>query len=153
MIRGNPHMLIRWLLEQPADKVFSIKEHRPRRTLTQNAYYWVLLNKLAAELGMSDSEVHLNMLRDYGVCDVFSVREDVPFEDYFKYCEEIGKGEVNGRRFRHIKVYKGSSKMDSKEFTRLLNGMREECMLQGIDVMTPAEIAAMEYVEAYGEDR
>ena len=35
----------------------------------------------------------------------------------------------------------------SAEFSRLIDGMREECVLQGIDVMTPSEIAEMRWVE------
>lgn len=147
MIRDRPKRLIQWLLEQPQDRTFEVREVRKRRSLTQNAYYWVLLNKLAAKLGMGDAEVHLNMLRDYGVCDVFSVREDVPFESYFKYCEKIGSGTANGRRFNHVKVYKGSSQMDSAEFTRLLHGLIEECEAQGIPTMTPAEADALTFVE------
>lgn len=147
MMQGTPKRLIQWLLEQPAEKTYQVKEVRMRRTLTQNAYYWTLLNKLAARLGMGDFETHCNMLRDYGVCSVFSVRDDVPFESYFKYCEEIGTGEANGQRFRHIKVYKGSSQMDSAEFTRLLHGLIEECEAQGIPTMTPAEADALRFVE------
>ena len=152
MISGTPRKLIAWLVEQPQDKVFDIKEHRERRSLTQNAYYWAMLNKLAAKLGMGDGELHFHMLREYGVCDVFSVLEDVPFRSYFRYSEKIGEGEVNGKKFNHIKVYKGSSKMDSKEFTRLVDGMRQECELQGIDVKTPEEIAALEFIEPTGKD-
>jgi hypothetical protein len=37
--------------------------------------------------------------------------------------------------------------MDSGEFSRLIDGMREECVLQGIDVATPQEIADMRWVE------
>lgn len=46
-----------------------------------------------------------------------------------------------------VRVMKGSSQMDSAEFSRLVNGMREECESQGIPVMTPAEIAALRFVE------
>jgi hypothetical protein len=86
------------------------------------------------------------MLREYGVHDVFTVREDVPIADYYEYFDVIGTGTLNGRKYKHVRVYKGSSKMDTAEFTRLINGMRDECILQGIDVKTPTEIAAMKYV-------
>lgn len=147
MMQGTPKKLIQWLLEQPAEKTYQVKEVRMRRTLTQNAYYWALLNKLAAKLGMGDREAHFHMLRDYGVCDVFSVRQDVPFQSYFRYCEKIGEGEANGHRFNHVKVYKGSSQMDSAEFTRLLHGLIEECELQGIPTMTASEADALDFVK------
>jgi hypothetical protein len=148
-MRGTALECIAWLASQEQSKEFDVSEHvtKRRRSLTQNAYYWVMLNKLAAKLRMPDSEVHKNMLREYGVCEVFSVRDDVPIEGYFRYYDVIGHGWAGGKRFKHIKVYKGSSKMDSREFTRLIDGMREECTLQGIDVMTPQEIARLRFIE------
>ena len=148
-MRGTALECIQWLASQEPTKRFEVTEEtsKKKRSLTQNAYYWVMLNKLAARLRMSDSELHKNMLRDYGVCDVFSILDSIPIDGYFKYYDVIGHGYVNGRRFKHVKVYKGSSHMTSSEFSRLIDGMREECVLQGIDVMTPQEIAEMRWVE------
>lgn len=148
-MKGTPFECIQWLASQDPNGMYEVTEakKRRRRSLTQNAYYWVMLNKLAAKLRMSDSELHKNMLREYGVCDVFSILDTVPIDGYFRYYDVIGTGWANGRKFKHVKVYKGSSHMDSAEFTRLIDGMREECVLQGIDVMTPSEIAEMRWVE------
>ena len=148
-MRGTALECIAWLASQEPTKRFEVSEEttKKRRSLTQNAYYWVMLNKLAAKLRMSDSELHKNMLREYGTYDVFSVLQEVPIEQYFRYYDVIGHGVLNGRVFKHVKVYKGSSHMDSAEFSRLIDGMREECVLQGIDVMTPQEIARMRWVE------
>lgn len=151
-MRGTAKECITYLLDQDQEKAFEVKESRARRSLTANSYYWVLLNKLAGKMRLSDSEVHRWMLRDYGQADVFSVKAEVPVEQYFKYFDVIGTGELNGTAYRHVRAYKGSSKMDSQEFSRLLDGMRYECEQQGIEVMTPQEIAALEYVEAYGEE-
>ena len=144
---GTAMECVRWLSNQPDGALFKVARHRPRRSLTANAYYWALLNRLAATLRMPDSEVHGRMLRDYGVCDVFTVREDVPLEGYFRYFDVIGTGALNGRAYKHVKVYKGSSAMNSAEFSRLLEGLRGECEAQGVQAMTPAEIAALPFVE------
>ena len=148
-MRGTALECIQWLASQDPNGMYEVTEAKKkrRRSLTQNAYYWVMLNKLAAKLRMSDSELHKNMLREYGVCDVFSILDNIPIEGYFRYYDVIGHGYVNGRRFKHVKVYKGSSHMNSAEFSRLIDGMREECVLQGIDVATPREIAEMRWVE------
>ena len=146
-MQGTAIECIQWLTMQDTGKRYEVREVKRKRSLTQNAYYWVMLNKLARKLRMSDSEVHRHMLRDYGTCDVFSIRDDIPIGGYFRYYEVIGHGTVNGILFKHIKVYKGSSQMDSTEFSHLIEGMREECVLQGIDVMTPEEIARMRWVE------
>lgn len=125
---------------EPA-KRYEVREARKRRSLTQNAYYWSMLNQLAAKLSMSDSEVHLNMLRDWGVSETFLVQEQVPLSDYFKYHDVLRRLGASVE----VMVYKPSSQMDSAEFTRLVQGMREECEAQGIDVLTPEEIASLRF--------
>lgn len=144
---GTLFECIAWLSEQDPAKRFEVKEHKQRRSLTQNAYYWVMLNKLARKVRISDSEVHLNMLRDYGVCEVMSVRAGVPIGDYFKYFDVLGVDYIDGEERQVLKIYKGSSRMDSTEFSHLIEGMRYECQEQGIDVATPEEIARMRFIE------
>lgn len=150
-MQGTILECVAWLTAQDPEKRYVVKEAKRRRTLTQNAYYWVMLNKLAAKLRLPDHEVHLHMLRDYGVHEVFSIMDSVPIDGYFKYYDVIGQGWSNGVLYKHVRVYKGSSQMTSVEFSRLIDGMREECVLQGIDVATPQEIAEMRWVEPYKE--
>lgn len=141
---GTPQRIIEWLFDQPRDALFEVKERKDARSLAQNAYYWSLLGQLAGKLRMPNSEVHRHMLREYGVADVFTVREDVPLGGYFRYFDVIGHGTMNGRDYSHVRVYKGSSEMDSAEFSRLLDGMRQECEAQGIVTLTPEEQALAE---------
>ena len=146
-MQGTPMECIAYLSGLDPGKCYEVKEVRRRRSLTQNAYYWAMLNKLARKLGMADSEVHLNMLRDYGSCEVFSVGMAVPLGDYFRYHDVLCVDWEGGEERRIVKVYKGSSQMDSAEFSHLVNGMRDECEAQGIDVMTPEEIARLRFIE------
>ena len=135
-MRGTAYECIVWLTSQDQEKRYEVKEVRQRRSMTQNAYYWSMLNKL-----------HLHMLREYGAYEVFSIREDVPVAEYVKYYDVIGTGVAGGKTFKHIRIYKGSSQMDSAEFSKLIDGMRQECEAQGIDVATPQEIASMRFIE------
>lgn len=151
---GTPKELIAWLFDQPADALFELKERRKRRSLTQNAYYWVLVNQLARMLGMPDSELHGRLIRDYGVCGVGYFRTDVVNSGFIRYWDEIvdpttGECTVtasNGSEYAHIRIWKGSSEMDSREFSHLLDGVRQECIDQGIPVMTPEEVARLRFV-------
>lgn len=129
------------------EPLFEAKLRKRKRTLTQNAYYWELLGKLAAKLGMGNDEVHGLMLRSYGCYDVFTVREDVPLASYFRYFDVVGEHVMDGRRYLTVRAFKGSSEMDSGEFSRLIDGMRQECEQQGIQVMTPSEMASLKFVE------
>ena len=146
-MQGTAMQCIAYLTNLDPTKRYEVKEVRKRRSMTQNAYYWTLLNKLAHKLGMPESELHLNMLREWGVCEVMSVSLRVPLHDYFRYFDVLRVDWEAGEERRIIKVYKGSSQMDSTEFTHLINGMREECIAQGIDVMTPEEIARLRFIE------
>lgn len=139
-----------WLAGQDQGGLYDCRPRKRKRTLTQNAYYWALLNQLARTLGMGDSELHGHMLREYGVADTFTVRADVPLRSYFRYFDVIGGGQMDGVRYSHVRVYKGSSEMDSSEFGRLLDGMREECEIQGIPTLTRAEIAKLRWMEGEG---
>lgn len=144
---GTPRECVIWLMEQDGETLFEIKQKRKRRSLTQNAYYWAMLNKLARKLRISDTEVHKQMLREYGVCDVVLLRADIEPADYFEYYDAVDAGTIKGVSFKQVKAYKRSSRMDSAEFSALVDGMRYECEQQGIDVMTPEEIASLRFVE------
>lgn len=131
-----------------AEPTFEIRECRPKRSNDQNAYYWSLLNKLSRMLGYPNDQMHEWMLRNYGVHDVMLVDANVPLSEYFDHYDVVMAGYVNGRLYNHVRVFKGSSKMDSTEFSHLLDGLIQECRQQGIETRTPAEIAAMQYAEA-----
>ena len=144
---GNAKAIIQWLLDQQEGKLFEIKEKKSKRSLTANAYYWSLLNQLASVMRLDSEKLHFMMLKRYGVCEVVSVRSDINVDGYFRYYEAIGKSNLDGKEFTHYKIYKGSSQMDSKEFSVLLDGLISECEDQGIPVLTPDEVAKLKYIE------
>lgn len=144
---GTAAQIVQWVMAQDRDKTFEVKVLRPRRTLTQNAYYWVLNDKLASALRLSREETHWHLLKSYAPCVVMTVLEDVPLGDYFRYSEVFAHGELGGRRYKHVRIYKGSSHMDRAEFARLLDGTIDECEQQGIQTMTPQQIAELKYIE------
>lgn len=144
---GNAEKIIQWLFQQDREKIFEIKEKKAKRTLTQNAYYWVLLHELAKALKIDNDTAHKMMLERYGVYEVISVLNGIDLTGYFKYFEEIGSGTVNGKQFTHYKIFKGSSQMDSKEFAVLLDGLISDCEELGIPTLTREEIAKLKYIE------
>ncbi len=144
---GTARECIAWLAESGGDGRYEVAPVRKRRSLTQNAYYWELLNRLARALRMPDSEVHMNMLREYGVCQAFTVVSEALEAGYFRYYDVLQEYvDDAGRRRAMVRVYLGSSRMDSAQFSALLNGLIEECQAQGIQTMTPRELAGLRYV-------
>lgn len=122
-----------------------INPHRQKRSLNANAYCWALINEMANVLRASKEEIYLNMLKRYGQSSVVSVIEEAAgtFKKSVKYCEEIGQAELNGKAFKHIKVYAGSSTYDSREMAILIDGVISECKDLDIETMTPGEIEKM----------
>lgn len=135
---GTPLELIAWLTSQP-EKKYEITEHHEKRSLSANAYAWVLINKIADVLRKSKEEVYFQMLKDYGQSEFVSVRSDIDVRGYFKHFEKYGTGHVQGREFTHYKIYKGSSEYNSKEMAILIDGIIQEAQNLGIETITPAE--------------
>lgn len=137
---GNAEEVIRFLFEQDREKIWEIKEYKSKRSLNQNAYFYKLIGEIADNLRVSKAEIHLKLLKDYGQSEVISVLSEIDISGYFRYYEEIGKGTVNGKEFTHYRVYKGSSEMNTKEMSILLDGTVKEAQDLGIPTLSPAEI-------------
>ena len=138
------------LLTDDKVKVCKIDHYRKKRSLNANAYCWKLCTEIANKLRASKDEVYLQMLKRYGQSSIVSVVEEaVPvFMKSVKYAEEFGKGTINGKDFTHIKVYMGSSEMDSKQFSILLDGIVSECELLSIPTLEDLEIRRL--IEEWG---
>lgn len=137
---GNAEEVIRFLFEQDRAKIWEIKEYKSKRSLNQNAYFYKLIGEIADNLRVSKAEIHLKLLKDYGQSEVISVLSEIDISGYFRYYEEIGKGTVNGKEFTHYRVYKGSSEMNTKEMSILLDGTVKEAEQLGIPTLTEKEI-------------
>lgn len=140
---GKPNELIRWLLNQDKEKLFEVKQHRQKRSLTANAYAWLLMGKIADVIRSSKDEVYMEMLRRYGQSQVVSVVSEADIDGYFKYFEPFAETFLNGKCFTHYKVYKGSSEYNSKEMAVLIDGIVSEAEELEIETLPPAEIQRM----------
>lgn len=140
---GKAIQIIQWLYNQEKDKIFDIKEHKDKRSLSQNAYAWKLITEIGNVLRKSKEDVYLMMLKDYGQSEIISILSTVKPHGYFKYYEKIGIGIINDKEFTHYKIYKGSSEFDSKEMSIFIDGIIQECKQLDIETMTPNEIAML----------
>lgn len=118
-----------------------IDKYRERRSLNANNYAWKLLTEIANVVRASKEEVYLSMLKRYGQSELISVLSHIPIKEYFKYIEEAGESELNGKLFKHYRVYKGSSEFNTLEMSVFLDGVVSEAKGLDIDTRTPEEIA------------
>lgn len=146
---GNAETIITWLFSQDRDKVFEIKEHKEKRSLTANAYAWTLIGKIADALRTSKEETYLTMLKRYGQSEIVSVLSSIDVTGYFKYFEAVGKATLQGKDFTHYKIFKGSSEYDSREMAILIDGIISEAKDLDIETLPPREIERLK--EAWHE--
>lgn len=132
-------------------------QHREKRSLTQNAYYWVLAQKLASKLRISTTRLHNLMLRDVAppfvidgkmcmqpIPDTTKAENDILEAETFHLKPTSGVIQGNdGAIYRWYVVLRGSSSFDTREMTALLNRMVDECKENGIETATPAELEQM----------
>ena len=133
------------LRDEPLD--VEIKKHRERRSLTSNAYAWVLITKIAQSMQppLNKNDVYVEMLKRYGQGDIVTIQKErldnvLRAFDYYEYK---GEGTTNGKEFRHYMVYVGSSQYDSKEMSVFIDGIVNEAKELGIETMTPDELRKM----------
>lgn len=126
-----------------------IKKHREKRSLSANAYFHVLVNKIAAETGGSDEAVKRRLVVTYGAIDTdedglmvgFKLPANVDVDKIYPYVRYFDTREENGKLFKCYLVYKHTSDMDSKEMARLIDGTITEAKELGIETDTPEQLA------------
>lgn len=118
-----------------------VKKWREKRTLTANAYFWVLCQKIAERIRATKDGVYLMMLRDAGQFTDLEVKaEAVPMlQRVYRYTEVLGEDE--GRAV--VRCYMGSSSYDSEEMSRLIDHTVTEAKALGIETLTPDELQEM----------
>lgn len=145
MLELNEQGLAQNMIDELTLQNLSIKidKYREKRSLNANAYAWLLIGKIGNATRLSKEEVYFRMLKEYGQSDLVSVLAHIPVEHYFKYYEEAGESTLNGKLFKHYRVYKGSSEFDTREMSIFIDGIVSEAKNLGIETMTPNEIAKM----------
>lgn len=137
---GKPDEVIPRIFALDRDTVyeFSINKHKDKRSLDANAYYWVLLGKIASALTQDKQKLHLQFLKNYGV--TYQVATPNKELSGIKYYELDGIREKEGKRLYIFNIYKPSSEMNTYEMSKLIDGIVEEAKNLDIETMTPYEI-------------
>lgn len=164
---GNATQIVTFLLSADREKVWDLREHREKRSLTQNSYYWKLLSLTADKLKMSKPELHNRMLRKYGQRQYIGgllVRIPIPDTDeaeeaalaaekfHIQPTSDVKTGR-DGRQYRTYLMLRGSSDYDTREMSVLLDGMINEAQQQDIETLTPMELERMRRDEREAEER
>lgn len=139
---GDKRDIIRAAADLEEGKQYELKEYHPKRSLTANSYYHALLSQLAAVLLTTRDELHAELIGRYSVPYValdgnhITIVSRAPIEALPGYWTLVEKRDDRSGYMR----LKGSSEMDSKEFSRLLDGLIDECKECGVETLKPWEV-------------
>ena len=147
---GNNKQIINWLLNQE-ENTYEIKLHKEKRSLNANSYFYVLQNKLAELLKVDNQALHFELLKQYSDVTLVTLPKSSNIKGLIKYYEIYKEGTIKGIPSIIYKVYRPSSEMDTKQFSRLLEGVIYECKQVGIEVLTPNELAQLEGYAKFNE--
>lgn len=142
-----------------AGRRYNLTVKRQGRSLDANAYFWVLVNRLADKLGVDPNGIYRAYIPDIGGnYEVVPVRED-RIEAWEKvWCsghigrmiEDMGPCR-NTKGYHNVRSYLSSSDYDTAQMGRLIELVVADCKEQGIETMTPRELDAL--VSRWGEVR
>ena len=137
-------------LKIEGDLQISVEKWREKRSLNANNLMWEYIDRIAEVLKTDRWSVYLKALRDYGKVSYVVVDEKAL--DYLKSTiretEVLGEIEVNGRKAIQVACYHGSSTLDTKAFSRLLDGVLSDAKELGIE--TPEEERINELIRERG---
>lgn len=126
-----------------------IGNYTAHRSLSANAYAWVLISKLAKALGESKEQVYRELIRSVDDASETILVADKQLRKFVKEWQSHGLGwqvefyESKFTGYTVCKLYAGSSEFDAAQMMQFLNIIKQECIAQDIPVETPGEIARM----------
>ena len=124
------------------------KKYRQKRSLDANSYCWLLIGKLAEKLNLKPIEVYKKAVYEVGVREIVPIKNEA-VKRYIEVWQDNGIGwicetmpsKLDG--YTNVIAWYGSSVYDSKEMSRLVDNIVEECKLQNIETMTPNELKSL----------
>lgn len=128
-----------------------VEIHRKKRSLNANAYFHVLVGKIADAIHSSDVEVKNRLIREYGQwmyingsIPTYAVKPELVEEmlklDGIHWCV-VDRVDAGDRVALALK--RGSHTYNSKEMARLIDGTVMEAKGLGIETMAPEELKRM----------
>lgn len=134
---------------------FKISKYREKRSLDANAYMWLLCTKLAEErskegVKVTKEDVYREQIKDLSIYRDYN---DLPLPEAKTLqtaWQMLGTGWIteqvdyspDGENVT-IRCYYGSSQYNTKQMSRLIDNIVQDCQAVGIETKTPNQIAEL----------
>lgn len=125
-----------------------IKKFRTTRSKNANAYFHLLIGKIAEVRGLGIEEVKRMMVTEYGTLARdddgmvvgFKLPPSVDAETIYPYVKFYDVRIEDGKPFNCWLVFKQTHMMDTAEMARLIDGTIKEAQELGIETDTPEQL-------------
>ena len=140
-------------LEEIKDDKLSveIKKYRKSRSNDANKYFWKLLQEICEQKGIDTIEDYKRRVKELGIFKQFKIMtQDVKtFEKIWTdrgiawFCEILDTEYIGNTEFKIINAYYGSSSYNSKQMSRLIDNLVQDCEAVGIETKSDKEIESL----------
>ena len=126
----------------------TIKQHREKRSLDANAYYWKLCGELAKATGDTTDNIYLRHIRDIGNYETLCMTAGA-VTDFERHWKSGHKGRLIETKESKIPgcttvlAYYGSSDFDTREMSRLIDNCIQDCQAVGVETLPPDKLALL----------
>lgn len=165
--KGHITLILDWtealkgFLDDFSGKDVSIELKKPTksRSLDANSYFWKLCGELADKTRTSKDEVYKKLVREQNVYRPMTIQKDAlptlekAWSDrgiawFIDKVDEYETSFKEGNEWKlkpvcDVRLYYGSSVYNTRQMSRLIDSLVEECKLQGIETLTPVELALL----------
>jgi hypothetical protein len=143
-LEGNQCEALEKLQDKDIDA--TIKIFREKRSLSANAYAWTLINKLADAMEQSDIEIYRSHIKEMGIYRDVEINADAEntlikvWQDHgLGWCaERVDYGKTEDKII--LRLWYGSSVYNTKQMSRFIEGIVQDCKALGIETLPQAEI-------------
>ena len=155
-MQGTYIEVVQYLKEQnqlKPDRVWEVKEHKEKRSLSANAYFHVLVDEIRQELGLSMTYVKNKLIADYGQIQYLPDGEPMYYkttapEEFMMEFEPVHTKLVKvsadkDKTVYFYRVYRPSHTYNSAEFSKLIDGTIQEAKQLDIETLPENEIRRM----------
>ncbi len=148
---GTIEQIIQYLFKQDKTKKYEVKEVKKKRSINANNYFWKLLQELCELQNLDTIEEYKKRVKELGIFRRFRIetRDVKTFKIMWQdkgiawFCEIADTEYIGNIEFKIINAYYGSSSFNSKQMSRLIDGVVQDCQAVGIETKPKAEIDSL----------
>ena len=127
----------------------TVKKHREKRSLDANAYFWVLVDRLAEKTRIPKTDIYRRYIREIGGNHEMVCVIDSAVKKLRNGWEHNGLGwqtdtmpsKIPG--CTNVILYYGSSTYNTRQMSHLIDMAVQDCQEQNIETLSPEKLAGM----------